>query len=297
MPSDAVSDIKPKPASPRPPAMPEVATHTVTVQMGEKGSVNFELASEAVGEPYFCLGVRKSGSTMLHRIVKFLARRNAMNPVELPDIFFRAGYTVFEWSKQDLSGLVAPGNVYIGFRAFPTSFANYPHFREAKKIFMFRDPRDALVSQYFSDAYSHSLPNRDTEAGQKAAEAFEKKREVALAMDIEPYVLKHARGLDNALLEYAGMLHDPTCLTLRYEDFVFQKKRLIYKILQHFGWSCPPGHVEALLKLVDDVPDNEDKKRFVRRVIPGDHRNKLSPEAIRKLNSALQESMRTYDYY
>lgn len=297
MPSDVEPTAKPANAeAPRAPAIKDPVTHPVSINLG-KSDVTFQLSDATEGEPVFCLGVRKSGSTMLHRMVKFLARRNGVNSVELPDLFFRAGYTVGEWSKYDLSSLVLPGNVYVGFRAYPGSFETYPHFRDARKLFMFRDPRDALISQYFSDAYSHSLPNRETDAGKEAAEAFETKRAKALATDIETYVLGHARGFERTLLDYAKLLDDPTCLALRYEDFVFQKKRLIHKILQHYGWTCPPGHVEALLKIIDDVPETEDQTRFVRRVIPGDHRNKLTPEAIRKLNQALRESMRIFDYY
>lgn len=234
---------------------------------------------------------------MLHRIVQFLARRNSVNAVDVPGTFFKAGMSVTDWLRTDVSTIIAPGNIYVGFRSFPTSFVDYPHFQSAKKIFMFRDPRDALVSQYFSDAYSHSLPSRETETGAKAAEAFEKKRQEALSSDIESYVLKHARGFDNTLLAFAGMVDDPTCLMLRYEEYIFQKKRLINKIVNHFEWTCPPGQVEALLKIVDMVPESEDKQRFVRRVIPGDHRNKLSPESIRRLNNILRESLRLYDYY
>ncbi len=280
-----------------PPDLPP--TRDVAVPVGEDGRLTFRVAAEGDehGPPTFSLGVRKSGSTMLHKIVSFLARRNGVNTVDVPGTFFRNGFTVTDWVRADMSGVIAPGNVYIGFRSFPTSFVGLPGFAEAKKIYMFRDPRDALVSQYFSDAYSHSLPSRATEKGAQAAEAFEKKRAEALGTDIEAYVLKHARGFDNTLLAFAPMMDDPTCLQLRYEEYIFQKKRLVHKILSHFGWTCLPGQVDTLLKQVDDVPASEDKQRFVRRVIPGDHRNKLSPEAIRRLSNVLRESMRLHDYY
>ncbi|MGG5810052.1 sulfotransferase domain-containing protein [Falsiroseomonas sp. CW058] len=283
----------------RPGAPADVPTREVAIAAGDGGRLVFRVAEDAAGgaPPVFSLGVRKSGSTMLHKIVHYLARRNNVNAVDVPGTFFRQGFTVADWMKADLSEVIAPGNVYLGFRSFPANLAALPAFASAKKIFMFRDPRDALVSQYFSDAYSHSLPSRETEKGAKAAEHFEKKRAEALASDIETYVLKHARGFDNTLLAFGAMLHDPTCLQLRYEEYIFQKKRMIHKILQHFGWSLPPGQVEALLKTVDEVPNTEEKQRFVRRVIPGDHRAKLSPEAIRRLNNILRESMRLYDYY
>jgi hypothetical protein len=270
---------------------------TVHVEVGDKGGIDFQVAEDQSEAPCFALGVRKSGSTMLHKLVMFLARKNNTNAVDIPGTFFKRGYVVQDWVKADLSHVVQRGNVYVGFRSYPTNFDRYEHFRNGRKIFMFRDPRDALVSQYFSDAYSHSLPSKETEVGAKATEAFLKKREETLATDIETYVMKHAKSFDSTLMQFAPLLDDPTCLTLRYEDYIFQKKRLIHKILNHFEWSCAPGHIEALLKTIDEVPSSEDKQRFVRRVIPGDHRNKLTPEAIRKLNNRLKDVMHLFDYY
>ena len=270
---------------------------TVTVQVGDKGRLDFQVTEGSGEAPCFALGVRKSGSTMLHKLVMFLARKNNTNAVDIPGTFFKRGFVVQDWVNADLSHVVQPGNVYVGFRSFPTNFGRYEHFRNGRKIFMFRDPRDALVSQYFSDAYSHSLPSKETETGAKASEAFLKKREEALATDIETYVMKHAKSFDTTLMQFAPLLDDPTCLTLRYEDYIFQKKRLIHKILNHFEWNCAPGHVETLLKNIDEVPNSEDKQRFVRRVIPGDHRNKLTPEAIRKLNNRLKDVLQVFDYY
>ncbi len=281
---------------PEPVAMPPLRDITVRVTAGT-APIAFQVADAPEGEVFFAFGVRKSGSTLLNRVMNFLSRKNGVNPVDMPGTFFRYGFSAQDWTRTDLSGVVTPGNVYIGFRSFPSNMTASAHYAAAKKVFLFRDPRDALVSQYFSDAYSHSLPSRDTETGAKAAEAFEKRRTEALALDVEAYVLKHAKAIDQTLIAYAPMLNEPSCLVLRYEDCVFQKKRMIHKILQHFDWTCPPGAVEALMKLVDEVPEQEDQERFVRRVIPGDHRAKLSPEAVRKLSHQLRESLRLYDYY
>jgi len=281
-----------------PPAPPEpVPTRSVTLPLADGASLAFEMADGLTDPPRFCLGVRKSGSTMLNRVIQQLARRNRYHTVDIPGTFFRNGYRVQHWEQADLSPLVAPGNVYVGFRNFPKNLQNAPAFQAAKKVFMFRDPRDALVSQYFSDAYSHTLPTKTTEQGKKGAAEFEKKRKEALATEIDDYVLKHARGMGATMLAYAPMLDDPTCLQLRYEEYIFQKRRLIYRTLQHFDWTALPGQVDAILKLVDDVPTTEDKTRFVRRVIPGDHRNKLKPETITKLNHQLRECMHVFDYY
>jgi hypothetical protein len=271
-------------------------THPVTVQ-GRKSLLTFDVADVPGGEVFFCLGVRKSGSTLLNRIVLPLARRNGIKPVDIPGAFFMHGMGVADWAGADLRDVVRPGNIYVGFRSFPANIAVYPRFEMARKVFMFRDPRDALVSQYFSDAYSHVPPAGDTDASRQHAEMFEKRRAEARETPIDDYVLKRARSMDKTLCAFGSLLSDPRCLLLRYEDYVFQKPRLIHKILRHFDWTCPPGAIEALLKQVDQVPESEDPQRFVRRVIPGDHRKKLSPSTINKLNNLLSESLQMFDYY
>jgi hypothetical protein len=281
-----------------PPAPPEpIPTRSVALPLADGATLSFEIADGLAEPPRFCLGVRKSGSTMLNRIIQQLARRNRCQAVDIPGTFFRNGYRVQHWEQADLSPLIGPGNVYVGFRNFPRSLQDFPAFREAKKVFMFRDPRDALVSQYFSDAYSHALPTKKTEQGKKGAAEFEKKRQAARQTEIDEYVIMHAANMANTMLTYAPILNDPSCLQLRYEEYIFQKRRLIYKTLHHFDWTALPGQVDGVLKLVDEVPTTEDKTRFVRRVIPGDHRNKLKPATITQLNRIMRECMHVFDYY
>ena len=86
-------------------------------------------------------------------------------------------------------------------------------------------------------------------------------------------------------------MDDPNCLLLRYEDYVFQKRRLVNKIVRHFNWTCTEGQLEHIMGNVDKMPTGEEKTSFIRRVIPGDHVTKLSRETIRRLNNILAEVM------
>lgn len=258
--------------------------------------VSFDVATGLSGPAFFALGVRKSGSTLLHKIITFLAARNGVNAVDLPGTFFRKGLVVSHWQDLKVDALIQPGNIYTGFRAFPPALATAPGFQQGLKIYMFRDPRDALVSQYFSDAYSHDIPTEKESVG-PGREIFLKKREAARQTDIEDYVMKHARALSNTLERYEPLLADPNCLVLRYEDYVFQKRRLVHKVLKHFGWTLMPGQVDTLMEMVDQVPQSEDKMKFVRKAVPGDHREKLTPETIKRLNNQLKTVLQTYDYY
>lgn len=276
-----------------PPAQPGEIVK-VPLSVGDT-QIDFSVREGGVGDVYVCLGVRKSGSTMLHRIMNFLSNRNHINVVDVPSTFFRNGFTVQHWQALDLAPLVQPGNCYLGFRSYPEKLAESAAFKDALKIFMFRDPRDALVSEYFSDAFSHTLPKQES-AGE-GRELFLKKREEAQNADIDQWVLDKVGGIRKTLTSYAAALDDPNCLVLRYEDYVFQKKRMIAKILDHFGWGVELARLGKLLEEIDVVPDTEDKSRFVRKVVPGDHIAKLRPDTVRRLNRKLEDVMRRYDYY
>jgi hypothetical protein len=284
------------PGAPKPGAVapPVGKTDVVPVRLGD-ATIDFNVKRDAEGPVFFSLGVRKSGSTMLHKVINFLALRNQVNIVDIPGTFFRNGFTVANWNPLDLSELLAPGNLYSGFRAYPTELAKSALYKDALKVFMFRDPRDALVSQYFSDAYSHELPKQEAAGGGR--ELFLKKRDEAQRADIDEWVLEKAGAIRRTLHAYRDALADEKCLILRYEDYVFQKRRMIFKVLNHFGWTIEPQMLQKLLADIDVVPDSEDKSRFVRRVIPGDHVAKLKPETIRRLNRKLAEVMQTFDYY
>lgn len=266
----------------------------ITMPSGER--LVFGVADGATAPPLFCLGVRKSGSTMLFKLIAFLARRNGMNVVDIPGTMFRAGYTVRDWRDLDLTSLIRPGNIYTGFRAFPTKLAATDAFRSSRKLFLYRDPRDALVSQFFSDAYSHGLPSTNTETGAAGAQAFLRKREAARELGLERFVEQMAGPMARTLQAYAPLLSDPLCLSLRYEDVILRKRELIEKILAHFGWSCTDADRDSILSQLDVVPKVEVERSFVRRVVPGDHREKLSAEAIARLDSVLAPVLSRFGY-
>lgn len=269
------------------------ATVPVVLTVGGVG-VTFDVTPGLAGPAFFALGVRKSGSSMFNQALAFLALRNGVTSVGLPDRFFRLGLRARDWAGLDLTPVLQPGNLYAGFRTLPPLLPATDAFRTGRKVFLFRDPRDALVSQYFSDAYSHQMPDAPNQLGEGRA-AFAAKRAVALQTPIDDHVLAQARPMLRTLTEYAGLLDDPDCLCLRYEDMVFQKRRMVRKVLAHFGWTLSPGQVDLLMAQIDRLPDAEDPTRFLRKAVPGDHRSKLRPDTVAALDKILRPVLLRYD--
>lgn len=255
-------------------------------------TLSFEIDARRAERAWFALGVRKSGSSIFSSIVNALAIFNEVHTVDIPGALFSAGIRYVEWNTHPrIADLLWRGNVYIGFRDPPTAFYADPVFRGGKKILMVRDPRDALVSEYFSNAFSHSLPTEQT-----GDTVLEQERAKALQSSLEAYVLDRAEHLDATVSGYKRLIGDPNLLVLRYEDVIFDKRKWIGEIARHFGWQASDELIGNILSWADVRPDAENPQAFVRRVAPGDHLDKLSPGAITTVNGRLSGIWREFGY-
>ncbi|HEX3430347.1 MAG TPA: sulfotransferase domain-containing protein [Rhizomicrobium sp.] len=257
-----------------------------------RDTAEFMIADNKEQESYFVFGVRKSGSSILNSIVGALAGMNDVQFIDVAGTLFKSGLRVSDWQNDTgLRELLRPGNVYGGFRNFPVGLVADPRFRKWRKILMVRDPRDALVSEYFSNSYSHSIPQSGSGRSAMLAE-----RDAALRSDIQPYVLKMAPSLRRSLREYLPLIDDPTVRVIRYENRIMNKRALIDEICAFFSWSVSEVNVGHILGWSDIIPDAERPTEFIRRVRPGDYVEKLAPETIRELDVLFQEELSRLGY-
>lgn len=257
--------------------------------------VKFEVSNSESGPAFFALGVRKSGSTLFMQTCRALAGLNGIPFVDVAGTFFKHNIPVGEWIRSPVvKKVLQPGNVYGGFRSLPTSLADTACFRNARKILLVRDPRDALVSEYFSTAFSHSIPNGVDTAGVRKDLLDE--RHKARNSSLEDYVIRRAVAMSRTLTEYGDLRADPKALVLKYEDIVFDKEKMIDAILERFGWHAPAPAIARLMARIDIRPQEEQPREFIRRVAPGDHREKLGDSVISQLNSSLHDSLALFGY-
>lgn len=127
-------------------------------------------------ERYFAFSVHKSGSTMLTKMLRDVCERCNFPGVSIPNIFFSKGFKDKQWEADEkLAPVFNKPILYYGFRSLP-SVLKFPEvkLRESRFVLLVRDPRDALVSQYFSygkKSGSHALPKENAEAFIAAREA------------------------------------------------------------------------------------------------------------------------------
>lgn len=246
---------------------------------------------------FFALGVRRSGSTLLQKTVKIICNFNQVPVVALTNQAFKQNIAPEQWFKcDDLTQVIQDGAGYIGFRALPDFLPKSDLFHHRKKILLVRDPRDTIVSGYFSIAYSHQVPDANTQNVEGLRENMLRKREITKSQLIDDYALENAAKLHSTLSKYLQILDLPNLKIYRYEDVVMNKSPWIKSMADFLELDLPDKLLNRILKRIDILPEQEQPNEHVRRVIPGDHQNKLKPETIDQLNHTFLDIMKAFNY-
>ena len=269
--------------------------HEYTVSDGK--ILSLPLPQPTDRECAFILGVRKSGSTLLNKIIIDLCKYNKTPYFSIAEHAFQQNLRFKDWTRaEELQEVIKDGIIYSGFRALPLFLANNELFSERKKILLVRDPRDAIVSQFFTVAYNHSIPKESSVNANGAREELLNKREQVKNQPIDEYVVKNAIGMRNTLKAYLKFINSPLTLVFRYEDVLLNKKPWVQEIAQFLNLECNEIILQKILDRVDIVPDKENPKNFIRKAVPGDHKNKLQPETIEQLNEIFAEVLTQFNY-
>jgi len=268
----------------------------ISITLANGRRVSFAISEDGAGPPCFLLSVRKCGSSIVNNICGALAVSNGRCFVDVGDTFFVNNLVDLDWTGDPaVREILRPGVIYGGFRDAPLSLMDDPTFVAAPKLIMIRDPRDALVSEYFSSAYSHPLPSI-TDEYNAMAELLLKQRALAQSDGIQRYVVRRSRWMVRTMEYYAPILPMPNTVVVKYEDVILRKAVLIEHLARHFGMQATQQDVADILEWADVLPAAEDPSAFVRQVLPGDHAKKLDRATIVKLNEQLSEVMRLFGY-
>ena len=245
-------------------------------------------------EQCYAFSIHKSGSTLMHKMIGEVCHAANIPSVTIPDILFREGLAEKDWeSDPRMADLFTRGRVYYGFRYLPPFLpAGDPGFRERPTVLLVRDPRDALVSQYYSFGgryQSHRLPDKNKEQ-------FIERTQRTAHLEIDEYVLQAARNYLRKLQAYRDALDFDSILLRRYEDIYFDKRQFIGDIFDTFGLSVPSSILDAVAERNDIRPAVEETAKHIRKGAPGDHREKLQPETIAKINALYKDIAPAYGY-
>lgn len=242
---------------------------------------------------YFLIGLPKAGSTLLNRVMRPISAKLGASFFSIPNELYGLGLSTNEIAS-GLNELFEPhGYAYLGFRGLDAAY-RLPAFASGRTVLLVRDPRDMMTSMYFSEAFSHVAPG--AAEGEKLLEEFQRNRAAALAEPVDDYALRRAADVRRTFERTQAKLKGVDHKLYRYEDVVFAKLEWVADMLAYLGLPYRPALVERIVAANDVKPETEDPSAHIRRVAPGDHKSKLAPSTIAKLDDIFAPILSTYGY-
>lgn len=242
-------------------------------------------------ESVMAFALPKAGSVLLDSMLRMACKEMQLPYVSLPEHFFRLGLPDNLIPASTSLVFVPHGYCYGGFRYFPEQY-EIPILRRAKKILLVRDPRDMLVSHYFSMRSSHPAP------GTELKSSVSKLPQQALANEvvIDSYVMQIAPWFKKIMGDYRKLCTETEVRIFRYEDVIYRKAEWLQEIVTYFNWPVSGDIVRTIAARNDVIPESEDETRHVRQVHPGNYKRKLKPETVEQINRLLHDEIRYFGY-
>ena len=241
----------------------------------------------------FFVGLPKAGSTLLNRLMKPITISAGLTFVAPQEIMFDMGVAAHH-IPPEISAVFQPfGYAFGGFRSLPRALA-LPIYAADRTVVLVRDPRDMLTSLYFSLARSHRPPGQ--RVGGALAATFQETRDEVNRTDIDVFALENANLIVSQYNTVERKLSGTPHKLYRYEDIIFDKLSWAKDMAGYLGLSVEPEFVERVVANNDVRPDIEDVSQHIRRVVPGDHAEKLRADTIAELDKRFEPILRRYRY-
>lgn len=198
---------------------------------------------------------------------------------------FDSGIPTNHIAEDTLPCFSKSGRIYTGFRHYPGFDLD---LAGVTCILLVRDPRDMLVSMYYSVSRSHVVPKKHLN--------FMKRRHEAARMTVDEFALKKSVEYVRNFRKYKQKLPAETLTTYRYEDVIYEKEEWLESLVTKLGIPKDQGLIHKISNEFDIFPEAEDQAKHIRQVHPGNYRTKLKKGTINILNNRLSEFLDHYEY-
>jgi len=241
--------------------------------------------------------VNKAATQYVRELLSRCAAENGMTTVGLAEYAF---HTKFPYLDQ-LSDREMVQYQYLFnpvgylYSVFGGMVEGIPELEKYRVILMIRDPRDVLVSEYYSYAFSHSEPSR---LGDKYAD-FMRMRQKARTVTIDEYVVSECDRVCVNYERYVSLLLDRYAhvLVTKYEEMTSDFEAWLKKILEHCEFKISDRLLESILNEAGHLkPKQEDIHQHIRKGMPGDYKEKLDRKTIDCIDAKFSSMLERFDY-
>jgi len=163
-----------------------------------------------------------------------------------------------------------PGRVVLSLFVSRKAFVKIPKPRRYRAFYVQRDPRDIVVSSYFSTRDSHT-PMGDIPEQRKILRQLPVKEGM---LHLIGHLAK--KGTFRSLRSWATAPEDEAVLLVRYEDLTGERQAEEFgRVLRHCGISIPPDDLDTLLSRYSfsNMRGRQSSGAHYRKGAAGDWRN------------------------
>tara|TARA_B100000315_G_C14552135_1_gene576369 strand:+ start:960 stop:1790 length:831 start_codon:yes stop_codon:yes gene_type:complete len=268
---------------------PRLRTEEFTALSGER--LHLKIPEGSGDASVYFLALHKSGSVLQTQLINEITRILGLASFALPEELFRRGVNLSDCPLELLRVLERPGYWFHGFRSL-WLLEYVRRFRDSRKLVLVRDPRDMVVSYYFSVKRSHAVP-----ADGKVRESVLNQREAASRLAVNEFVRNgKADFIIHNMRTYARLVEVYECDVIKYEDYIYDKPAWIRRLCDSGGTSPNSATVERLAKKHDVWPDEERPESHIRQVAPGNHQNHLDEQTLAGLERRFNDVFRSFGY-
>ena len=243
--------------------------------------------------PYsvYIMTVHKAASSFVGaEILPVLAKCQGFEFFDVSAKAFKEGAPYRQVVLQHMQTLESPGYCFGPFRG--PMVLNMVDMSANRLFVHVRDPRDCVVSAYYSFGFSHTIP-----PGKEEKERFLERREKILSQKIDDYAVEEIGTVVKRIRAY--LKHAKRAerhMISRYEDMVLDFPTWVSAVSAFIGGKDGSAAVDQLVRKVSFDTKGEDIQKHKRQVQPGDHRRKLTPETIAHLNEICGDLLPTLGY-
>lgn len=234
----------------------------------------------------------KSGSVLLNNIVAALMQEGGVPVIDIPGYFFSKGINLETIVFDGQSLFVDRGYCYSGFRNIPLWLRGALSKLQGPKLLLVRDPRDMLVSNFYSLKYSHFFPKEGTDQFFSMLDMLRS----STKLSIDDYCISNVSIYTGTYDSYHELLDRGNVRIFRYEDIIFEKFKFAHDICELFSLDIKPDRLNEIVAPFDVRRSAEIPTEHIRQVDPGDHRRKLQASTIEFLNVAFRGFMQKFGY-
>lgn len=245
--------------------------------------LNGENPSENTHPSILHFTLNRSASQWVKSVLRRHAVREEMVHVQWNEMAFNSEHPFLDHldSVEEYKQIFRPeGYLYSAYGGYPKGI---PEINKYKVVLVIRDPRDILVSRYFSIRDSHSPPPPES----NKRESFFENRALAREVSIDEFVLQKSSRLREQYHCYIDCLLDrhTNVHVTRYEDMVADVSDWLDRLLEYVELSPDQKLRTEIIEEAEQIQSKEeDETVHNRKGRPGDHIEKLQLSTTEELN-------------